>query len=126
MSSWFGGGGSSDRNTNDAGPKDFSSSEEQSYPTASNMMSSSAGGGGGALQELQQFQVMIQQSLMVQEVIGELTEMSFEKCITGKPNDHLTGKEVACTHSVVGKWLDTNEFMNGRLAKKQQQSNSGY
>ena len=125
MSSWFGGSGSSDRNTKDTGPKDFSSSEEQSYPTASNMMNP-MGGGGGALQELQQFQIMIQQSLLVQEVIGELTELSFEKCITGKPNDQLTGKEVACTHSVVGKWLDTNEFMNGRLAKKQQQSTSGY
>ena len=123
--SWFGGGVNKE---NKSIPKDFSSGSDDhlgaGYSSSSpNLMMDSSR--GGALAELQQFQLMIQQSMMVQEIIGDLTEMAFDKCITGKPNDHLSGKEVACTHSVVGKWLDTNEFMNGRLAKKQQQS-SGY
>jgi Tim10/DDP family zinc finger len=124
MSSWFGGSS----NKESSGPKDFTSNDESSFSSSPNMMNSgsSSSGGGGALADLQQFQMMIQQSLLVQEIIGDLTAMSFEKCITGKPNDHLSGKEVACTHAVVGKWLDTNEYMNGRLAKKQQQSSGGY
>jgi Tim10/DDP family zinc finger len=124
--SWFG-GSSKER---DSSPKDFTSSDEAYHSSSSsNLMDRSTGGGGGgggALAELQQFQVMVQQSLMVQEIIGDLTEMAFVKCITGKPNDHLSGKEVACTHSVVGKWMDTNTFMNGRLAKKQQSASSEY
>jgi hypothetical protein len=122
MSSWF--GGSSNKESSSS-PKDFTSGDESTFSSSPNMMmNSSGGGGGGALAELQQFQLMIQQSLLVQEIIGDLTAMSFEKCITGKPDSHLSGKEVACTHAVVGKWLDTNEYMNGRLAKKQQQSSS--
>lgn len=61
----------------------------------------------------------LRQQIMVQTVINTLTEKAFEKCITGKPGDDgLTGKEVACVNATVCKWLDTNEFMNGRIARK--------
>ena len=72
-----------------------------------------------AMGDLQEFSMALRQQIMVQTVINTLTEKAFEKCITGKPGDDgLTGKEVACVNAVTSKWLDTNEFMNGRLTRK--------
>ena len=72
-----------------------------------------------AMGDLQEFSMALRQQIMVQTVINTLTDKAFEKCITGKPgDDSLTGKEVACVNATVCKWLDTNEFMNGRIARK--------
>mmetsp|Transcript_37645 Transcript_37645/g.82456 ORF Transcript_37645/g.82456 Transcript_37645/m.82456 type:complete len:124 (+) Transcript_37645:108-479(+) len=76
-----------------------------------------AAGGGG---QMEQFSLQLRQQIMVQTVINNLTDQSFEKCITAKPGDSLSGKEAACIHATVNKWLDTNEFMIGRMGKKQQ------
>jgi hypothetical protein len=86
------------------------------------MMASSGGGGGGdsGMQELQQASMMLQQQLMVQQVISDLSDRSYEKCITSKPSESLSGSQVACIKATVNKWLDTNEFVTGRLAKKSQ------
>ena len=56
--------------------------------------------------------------MMVQTVINTLTDKAFEKCITSKPGDSLSGKEAACVHASVCKLLDTNEFMQGRMSRK--------
>lgn len=74
---------------------------------------------------MQQFSVNLQQSVLVQTIITNLSDTAFGKCITGKPGDALSGKEAACIHATVGKMMDTNEFMMGRLAKKQQQASGG-
>jgi hypothetical protein len=72
-----------------------------------------------AMGDLQEFSMALRQQIMIQQVINTLTDKAFEKCITGKPGDDgLTGKEVGCVNAVVCKWLDTNEFMNGRIARK--------
>ena len=81
------------------------------------------GGAGG--NDLQDFSMAIQQQMIVQQVISKLTDQAFRKCITSKPSDSLSGSQVACIHSTVNKWMDTNEFMMGRLAKKQQQQGGG-
>jgi hypothetical protein len=86
------------------------------------------GGGGGAatgIQELQQASMVIQQQMMVQQVISDLSDRSYEKCITAKPSETLTGSQVACIKATTNKWLDTNEFMTGRIAKKSQQHQGG-
>ena len=70
------------------------------------------------LGDMQQFSMALQQQMMVQTVINTMTDKAFEKCITNKPGDSLTGKEAACVNASVCKWLDTNEFMNGRMARK--------
>ena len=62
----------------------------------------------------------MQQQMMIQTVITALSDTAFKKCITGKPSDSMSGSQVACVHSTVNKWMDTNEFMMGRLAKKEQ------
>ena len=75
-----------------------------------------AGLGGG---EMQQFALQMRQQMMVQQVINNLSDKAFAKCLT-RPGDSLSGKEAACVHATVNKWLDTNEFLMGRLQKKQQ------
>ena len=74
-----------------------------------------------AATDIEQFSVALRQQMMVQTVINTLADKSFEKCITGKPGDSLSGKEVACVNATVCKWLDTNEFMNGRLNRRSNQ-----
>mmetsp|Transcript_20883 Transcript_20883/g.25156 ORF Transcript_20883/g.25156 Transcript_20883/m.25156 type:complete len:136 (-) Transcript_20883:57-464(-) len=127
---WFGG---SDSDSSSSGGStheaDFTSSDESS--SFSSAASSSlggggamAGGGGGAGAELQQFSLALRQQLLVQQAVSKMSDIAFEKCVTGKPGDALSGKEAACIHASTNKWLDTNEFMMGRLAKKQQQAAS--
>lgn len=77
------------------------------------MMSQATG-----LGDIQQFSLALNQQLMAHTVINTLTDKAFEKCITGKPGDSLSGKEVSCVNATVCKWLDTNEFMNGRMERK--------
>lgn len=55
----------------------------------------------------------------MQQVISKLTEVSFDTCIA-KPDSALSAGERACIHTMVGKYLDTSEFVMGRAAKKQQ------
>mmetsp|Transcript_1823 Transcript_1823/g.1731 ORF Transcript_1823/g.1731 Transcript_1823/m.1731 type:complete len:133 (-) Transcript_1823:227-625(-) len=125
-------GGSEDGSSSSSTESNFTSTEDSSFPSGGsnfNSMPSSAGGAGGAgAGELEQFSMALRQQIMVQQVISNLTDVSFEKCVTGKPNsDALSGKDVSCIHSSVNKWLDSNEFLNMRLAKKQQaQSNASF
>ncbi len=103
--------------------KDFTSDDLSSFPASDNNFASFGGSGGAdsvaaGLGEMQQFSLGLQQQMMVQTVINTLTEKAFEKCMTGKPSDSLTGKDVACVNATVCKWLDTNEFINGRMARK--------
>ena len=58
----------------------------------------------------------------MQQVIAKLTEVSFDTCLKAKPDAALSSQERACIHTVVGKYLDTSEFVLGRSTKKAQQS----
>ena len=78
------------------------------------------GGGGAGLAEFQQFSIALQQQMVVQQVISDVTQRAFDKCVTKMNDPKLGGKEVACIHAVTNKWLDSNEYMNGRMTKKQQ------
>jgi len=72
---------------------------------------------------MQQFSIALRQQMMVQTVITNLSDQAFANCLTStKVGDSLSGKEAACIHATVHKFMDTNEFMMGRLAKKQQQA----
>lgn len=113
--------GSSDKPSE--APKDFTSPDEGSF--GGDNYAQSGGGGAASASDLQQFSVALQQSVLVQTIISGLSDTAFEKCITGKPGDSLSGKEAACIHATVNKMMDTNEFMMGRLAKKQQQASGG-
>jgi hypothetical protein len=120
--SWWGGGSKEESTPSN---QEFTLGDESAFSAESstNIMS---GGGGTGVQELQQASMMIQQQMIVQQVINDLSDRSYEKCITSKPSDTLSGSQAACIKSTVNKWLDTNEFITGRLAKKSQQSQSQF
>jgi len=124
---WFG-GGSDDGGSGEA--KSFTSDDAAGYGGGANMMSGGGGGGSAASDgaaEMQQMSMMLQQQMLVQQVINDLSDKSYEKCITSKPTETLNGTQVACVKATVNKWMDTNEFITGRLEKKaQQQQQSQY
>lgn len=119
---WFGG---SDESTSGGGETSFTSDDAAGFGSSgSNMMASGGGGGAvasGGAAEMQQMSMMLQQQMLVQQVINDLSDKSYEKCITSKPSETLTGSQVACVKATVNKWMDTNEFITGRLEKKAQQ-----
>ena len=121
--SWWGGG--SKKEEEPPSEKGFiDDSGSSSFESGPNLMSGGGGGGGGGgVADFQQFSVALQQQIMVNQVITDLAHKAFEKCCTSNTRDSkLTGKEVACIHASTNKWLDTNEFMAGRLSRKQQQA----
>ncbi|CAM9173053.1 unnamed protein product [Choristocarpus tenellus] len=74
------------------------------------------GGSGAALQEALASE---QQKALVQQIVSKLTETAFTKCIE-KPSTSLSSKEQSCVNATVLKYLDTSEFVLGRLMKSQQ------
>ncbi|CAB9530580.1 expressed unknown protein [Seminavis robusta] len=116
--------------SDDEPPKTFtdtsSSSAFDSDPGYSASSGGGALGGGGGMADMRQFAASIQQQTLVQGIISDITKEAMEKCITGTPKDgKLSSSQVSCVHSAVNKWMDTNEFMNGRMAAKAQQANQG-
>lgn len=116
---WF--SGSSD----DAPPSTQSFDDTSSSFSGGSPMA--AGGGGGMTQsDMQQVAANLQQQALVQAIITDITTEAVKKCLTGNPKDSkLNGTQVACIHSTVNKWMDTNEFMNGRMQAKTQQAQRG-
>jgi hypothetical protein len=120
---WFDGGGSSGSS---------SPSSEAAYGDSSHSFApSSYGGGGGAgagssgLSEFQEFSMQLQQQMVIQQVMTELAQKAFDKCCpTASRDSQLSSKEAACVAATTTKWLDANEFIVGRLARKQQQASS--
>ena len=122
---WFDGGASKEDKLKEKGFTDGSAASFDSSPNmyAGGSSPSSAGGGNSGLAEFQQFSLQIQQQILVQQAITEISQKAFDKCCKGSTRESaLTGKEAACIASIANKWLDANEFMAGRLQRKQQQA----
>lgn len=117
--SWFGLGGS--KEDNGSSEKGFMDGSADDQFASSMSAHGSSGGSSNGMADFQQFSMALQQQMLIQTVITDLAQRSFEKCITSATKDpKLNGKEVACIYSITNKWLDSNELMMGRLAKKQQ------
>ena len=111
--SWFGGS-----KKEEPAEKSFDMGESTDLPS----QSVSLGGGGSALADIQQFGAQLQQQILIQQAITDMSDRAFLKCITSSIKDgHLAGKEVACIQAATNKWLDTNELLMGRMARKSQQ-----
>lgn len=119
--SWFGGGSKKD----EPSEKGFVDEASLGFDAASVGSGSAMGGGGGGLSEFQEFSMAIQQQMIVQQAITELSNRAFVKCITSAKDSQLSGREVACIHAVTNKWLDSNQYLVGRLAKKSQAQQQG-
>merc|ERR1719410_1160080 len=102
---------------------DFTSSDESMFPTSDAPSSTHMPSSGGA-SEIQQFSMVLQQQMLVQKAMSLLSDKAFEKCVIGKPSDRLSSREKDCINATVGKWMDTNEFMIGRLERKSQNASS--
>lgn len=98
---WFGGSSDDASGSSSMNAKDFSSSDEAFHPSSSGDMGSLGGAAGGA-GEMQQFSMALRQQIVVQQVISDLSDRAFVKCIS-KPSDGLSGKEAACIHATVNK-----------------------
>ena len=119
--SWFGGGNKKDESdsTSERGYSDLGSNSA-SYASSPNMYGGSTSGSSSSsgLQEFQEFSVALQQQVLVQTVITDLTHKAFGKCCaTATSNNTLTGKEAACISAVTNKWLDSNEYLVERLQR---------
>lgn len=103
--SWFGG-----RGETQAVPEktDMVESFEQSTPNYESKASPDM---------IQRLVLQEQQKVLVQQVIAKLTEVSFDQCVD-RPEASLTSRQRACIHTVVGKYLDTSEFVLGRTTKR--------
>merc|ERR1712037_75276 len=113
----------SDNQSNTTSSKDFTNED---LPSTTSMMPSTFPSTSAVMHphsntgEFEQAAVSIQQQIIVHTVINKLSDICFEKCVgnNNKLGTSLAGKDVACVHSTVMKWLDTNEFMMGRMAKR--------
>lgn len=116
---WFGGSSSDAASSSSASTTDFRSEDTNSFQglSSSNFATPSS---SSNTQELERFSVALQHQILVQTVITGMADTAFNRCIQGKPGESLSGRDVACIHATVGKWLDTNDFMFGRMAKKEQ------
>ena len=115
--SWFGLGGSKgeDSGSSEKGFMDGGAADDHQFASSMPVQ------GSNGMADFQQFSMALQQQMLIQTVITDLAQRSFEKCVTSATKDpKLTGREVACIYSTTNKWLDANELMMGRLAKKQQ------
>jgi Tim10/DDP family zinc finger len=119
---WFDGGGSSDaRPSSEAAYGDSSSS----FSPGSYSGSGGGGSGSSGLSEFQEFSLQLQQQMVIQQVMTELAQKAFDKCCPSSSRDsQLSSKEASCIAATTHKWLDANEFIVGRLARKQQQATS--
>jgi hypothetical protein len=127
---WFGGGGASKEEEHHqpslmggGGESSFTDDAAEFGADAGAALGSSSSLGTGGLSEFQEFSLALQQQILIQNVITDLSERAFTKCCGSASRENkLTGKEVACIHAATNKWLDCNELLMGRMAKKQQQA----
>lgn len=118
---WFG-GGSNEEVPQEKGFSDGMGGAADFGGGGDNMYAAGSGGGGG-MSDIQQFGLALQQSILIQQVITDLSQKAFEKCCSSSTRDSsLTGKEVACISAATNKWLDANEFLAGRLQMKQEKA----
>lgn len=111
--SWWGGGGSSNGSSSSGG--DSGSYNPSSYDTGSfsHEDNSPMSGAGGSIEQQVQ---LLQQQQMVQMLIGKLTEISFQQCVT-RPSSNLSSSEEACIKSITKKYINTTELVVNKFMK---------
>ena len=72
---------------------------------------------------IQQIQQQMQMEALQMTVQLKLAEIAFDKCLGAKkPSSSLSGSDQSCISTVVGKYLDTANFVAGRSAKQAQRA----
>ncbi|GAB5036861.1 mitochondrial protein translocase family [Nannochloropsis oceanica] len=125
--SWFGLGGSKKEEVPESNYDFTASGFEESVGGGGGGYDPSLGGGvgsGGNMGQLEELVMAEQQKALVQSVIARLTEMAFENCVA-KPASALSSSEQGCIKATVAKYLDTSEFVLGRVQRSAQRGQSG-
>merc|ERR1719162_1704065 len=74
---------------------------------------------------MQQMSMMLQQQMLVQQVINDLSDRSYEKCITSKPTETLNGTQVACVKATVNKCWTRISSSRGGSKRRPSSSSKG-
>mmetsp|Transcript_4300 Transcript_4300/g.12524 ORF Transcript_4300/g.12524 Transcript_4300/m.12524 type:complete len:128 (-) Transcript_4300:155-538(-) len=123
MSSWFGFGGNKDDDKGSSsydqpmgGSSGFADSGTDFGPSLGSSAPSMGGSTAIAGLDIRSQLMAERQKAELQAVIGALAELAFDQCIS-KPSTSLGSSERSCIESVVGKYLDTNEFVLMRMTR---------
>jgi import inner membrane translocase subunit TIM13 len=115
--SWFGFGGGSDKKDAapvlDRGAADSSFHYEAPHSSSFSEPTSSFGHSSG--RSLQEEIQMEAQKIEIQQMLLQLTQMAFDKCVT-KPGSSLSYSESSCIEASVGKYIDTKMFLANKLS----------
>jgi hypothetical protein len=111
--SWWGSSGS-DKDSSSSSSSASSSSYDtsSSFGTDTTQYATPSSSGGNLQEQLQ----LEQQKAMIQTVMLKLTDIGFEQCVS-KPSSSLSSSEVSCINSVVGKYLETSEYVVAKLSQ---------
>jgi import inner membrane translocase subunit TIM13 len=90
----------------------YSNSDSHSMYNDSSSYSAGSIGGGRSLQEEIQMEA---QKIEVQQMILQLTQMAFDKCVS-KPGSSLSGSEKSCIEGSIGKYIDSKMFITNKLS----------
>ena len=110
----------------------FGSKKEETPPPPPSYESSFGGGGTSSdftpAQPLGTSQAAMQQAIMQEQQIAQMSVMmqqlggiAWDTCILGKPAAALTSTEKQCVASAVVSFLDTSQFVQGRLMSTNEQ-----
>ncbi|KAM0851435.1 hypothetical protein ACQ4PT_052417 [Festuca glaucescens] len=65
--------------------------------------------------ELQRFLEQEKQNMMVKELVGKLTSMCWDKCITSAPGSKFSSGETTCLTNCTQRYLDMTMIIAKRL-----------
>jgi|LauGreSuBDMM15SN_2_FD.fasta_scaffold763781_1 hypothetical protein len=112
--SWWGGGSNSNSNSSSSSSSDKTSYNPSSYDTGSfSQEDNSPMASSGSIEQQVQ---LLQQQQMVQMLIGKLTDLSFQQCVT-RPSSNLSSSEEACIKFVTKKYIHTTEMVVSKFMK---------
>ncbi|OAY86059.1 mitochondrial import inner membrane translocase subunit TIM8 [Ananas comosus] len=69
--------------------------------------------------ELQRFIEQEKQKAMVSEMVGKLTNVCWDKCITGTPGSKFSSSETACLTNCAQRFLDMSMIIAKRFESMQ-------
>ncbi|KAM0911881.1 hypothetical protein ACQ4PT_013172 [Festuca glaucescens] len=65
--------------------------------------------------ELQQFLEQEKQTMMLKEMVGKLTNVCWDKCITSAPGSKFSSGETACLTNCAQRYLDMSMIIAKRF-----------
>jgi hypothetical protein len=77
--------------------------------------------GNAQQQQLQQQAMQLQQQAMAQQLIFQITEICWDKCMAGKPGQALENKQADCISQFAQRYIEAKMFVFNRMQHQAQQ-----